>query len=174
MKKEEKIQLSEEYRQLVQSVAGMILFDYRGLSVADLTELRSGMRAQGAQVRVVRNRMLKHAVEGLPFASISEHLVGPTALTIAPDDPVSAAKVLLDFARTHEQVSIKCGVVDGRVVTADRITELARLPSRDVLMAQILSAAIGPMTAIAACMGAIHQQLLGLMEAYREKLEKAA
>jgi large subunit ribosomal protein L10 len=170
----EKVKLAEEYRQLVQSAAGVILFDYRGLSVGDLSQLRRGMRSQGASVRVIRNRMLKRAVEDLPYAEISRHLVGPTALTVARGDPAAAAKALVDFARSHEEMRIKCGVVDGRMIPAERIAVLAKLPSREVLMAQILGGIVTPMAALAACLGSFHQQILGLIEAYRSKLEQTA
>lgn len=174
MRKAEKIELTEEYKQLVDSAAALILFDYRGTSVEEFTQLRRDMRAQGGSIRVIRNRMLKWAVEDLPFAEISEHLVGPTALAMATEDPAATAKVLVDFARSHEPVQVKCGVIDGRAISAKQVTDLARLPSREVLMAQVLSGMIAPMTILAVCLQAPHQQLLGLIEAYRGKLEEAA
>jgi large subunit ribosomal protein L10 len=174
VRKAEKIQLAEEYKELIESVAGLILFDYRGVSVEDFTQLRRGMRSQGASVRVIRNRMLKRAVEDLPYAGISEHLVGPTALTLAPEDPAAAAKTLVDFAKGHENVQIKCGVVEGRILPAEKVNDLAKLPSRDVLMSMVLSGMIAPMTGLAACLEAVQRQLLGLIEAYRGKLEEAA
>ncbi|MFH1740997.1 MAG: 50S ribosomal protein L10 [bacterium] len=174
MRKAEKIKLSEEYREFVDSSAGLILFGYRGLSVEALTDLRRGMRSEGATVRVVRNRMLKRATEDLPFAEISEYMEGPTAITFASKDPAAVAKVLVEFSKSHPELQVGCGVVEGRIIPPERVSYLAQLPSREVLLAQILSGILSPMTGLASGFVGLHRDLLGLIEAYRAKLEEAA
>ena len=174
MKKAEKLKLADEYQELINSVAGFILFDYRGLTVEDFTQLRREMRKEGSTVRVVRNRMLNWAAKDTPFADISEHLVGPTAMVMADKDATAAAKTLMAFAKGREQIQVKCGVVDKQTIPAERISYLASLPDRDTLMSMMLSGMVGPMTSLARCFQSVHQDLLGLFQAYKEKLEQAA
>ena len=174
MRRADKLELTEEYKRQVESLAGLILFDYRGLSVDDFTQLRREMRKENATVRVVRNRILAWAVKDMPFADISEHLVGPTATVMAETDPAAAAKTLMDFAKTHEQIQVKCGVVENQTIPAERVTYLAKLPSRDVLMSMVLAGMVGPMTSLAGCFQSLHQNLAGLFDAYKQKLESAA
>ncbi|HPA44310.1 MAG TPA: 50S ribosomal protein L10 [bacterium] len=174
MKKAEKIELADRYKDLVDQSAGVLLFGYRGLKVSDLTDLRRKFHAEGSQVRVVRNRMLKRAVEGQPFAGVVDFMEGPTAAIFVSKDAAASAKTLMAFAKEHPQVVVGSGIVEKSLVRPERVSFLADLPSREVLQAQILTGIIGPMTGLAAGFTAIHQQLLGLFEAYRAKLEEAA
>jgi large subunit ribosomal protein L10 len=112
---EAKVELVSELRELVGQTKAAILTDYRGLSVAELTDLRKKLREVDAEYRVVKNTLFKLAAgDSMPISEMSEHLSGPTAIGFAKSDPVAVAKILLDYARDHKAMSVKAGVMDGR------------------------------------------------------------
>jgi large subunit ribosomal protein L10 len=131
---------------LLEKSAGAILTDYRGLTVSEITELRKRLREQGAEYHVVKNTLFRRALnngEGLnPF------LEGPTAVAFALEDPVGPAKVLVDFIREKRKVAVKAGYIDGRVYTADQMTALSKLPSKQVLLGQAVGAIQSPMSGL--------------------------
>lgn len=136
------------------SVAGVIV-DYTGTSVADDTVLRKELREANVDYFVVKNTILSRAIEGTDLEGMKEALEGTTALAISKDDHVCAARILCKFAETHEKFTVKTGYLDGKVIEKDMIESLAKLPSREVLLATVLSAFQAPMASFARAVQAI-------------------
>ncbi len=136
------------------SVAGVIV-DYKGISVADDTVLRKELREAGIDYRVVKNTLLSRAIEGTALESINSVLEGTTAIAISKEDHVAAARILCKFADSHENFKIKAGYLDGAAIDLETINSLAKLPSKEVLMATVLGAFQAPIAAFARAVQAI-------------------
>jgi large subunit ribosomal protein L10 len=147
MRLDEKQRVAEELHEALKESGTIYLTDFSGLNVKAITEFRSQLRDQGIRYRVVKNTIMRRALEGLDLPDLSEHLEGPTALIMSESDPVAPAKVVKDFAKEHDdRPVIKIGVVDRKEVAADQIRRMADLPSRDELLGSIaggLTAGVG-------------------------------
>ena len=115
----------------------VILADYRGINVEDITKMRAELRKTDCEYLVAKNSTLKFAVKGSDIEGISEYLEGPTAVTFSYDDYVAPAKVLYDYAKDSDFYKIKAGIMDGKVISADEIIKLAKLPSKEMLLTQL-------------------------------------
>lgn len=140
--------------QLKSSCIGVIV-DYKGISVADDTALRKELREAGVQYGVVKNTLLKRAAEGAGITGLDEALNGTTAIATAADDYTAAARILCKFADDHDNFSVKAGFMDGAAVDVATIDSLAKLPSREVLLATVLNAFNAPIAAFARAVQAI-------------------
>ena len=136
------------------SVAGVIV-DYKGISVADDTVLRKELREAGIDYRVVKNTLLSRAIEGTALESINSVLEGTTAIAISKDDHVAAARILCKYADAHDNFNVKAGYLDGAPIEVEMIKSLAKLPSREVLLATVLGAFQAPIAAFARAVQAI-------------------
>ena len=139
---------------LSNSVAGVIV-DYTGTSVADDTVLRKELREAGVDYSVVKNTLLKRAIAGTDLEAMGDVLEGTTAIAISKEDHVAAARILKKFADAHENFKIKSGYLDGKVIDVEMVESLAKLPSRDILLATVLGAFQAPMAAFARAVQAI-------------------
>ena len=165
-----KVELVAELRELVGVTKAAILTDYRGLSVAELTELRKKLRDVDAEYRVVKNTLFKLAAEGtMPVADMGEHLTGPTAIGFAKGDPVAVAKILLDYARDHKAMSVKAGVMDGRVLSAAQVDALSKTPPREVLLAQMVGSLQAPISGFVFTLGGIISNFVFTLQAIADK-----
>ncbi|MCP1102057.1 ribosomal protein L10 [Aequitasia blattaphilus] len=133
----------------VKGAASIVLVDYRGLSVAEDTELRQQLREAGIVYKVYKNTMMKRAFEGTEFAGLDEYLAGPSALAISKDDATAAARILSKFAKTAKALELKAGVVEGNVYGQEQLAELANIPSRDELLSKLLGSIQSPITNLA-------------------------
>lgn len=138
----------------IAGVRGLFLADLSGMTVEKVTLLRKKCREQGIQVRVIKNTLLKRAFNAHGITALDDALVGPTGLVFSPTQDVAPARVLADFAKEHEKPRVKAAVVDGRRFDEAAIKVLATLPSRDVLLSQVLSTFIAPMTTFLAAIDA--------------------
>ena len=152
----------------------LYLTDFTGLSVKEMTKLRRTLKDSGAEYVVVKNRLAKRVFEASDdLPDVTESLVGPTGFVFGYEDVVSAAKALSDFARDHDKKpAFKLGVMDQQVLQPEQIDKLAKLPSREQLMAELAGAFEAPMAALAAALGAKLQETAGLLDALKE--ERAA
>ena len=165
-----KVELVAELRELVGVTKAAILTDYRGLSVAELTELRKKLRDVDAEYRVVKNTLFKLAANGtMPVAEMGEHLTGPTAIGFAKGDPVAVAKILLDYARDHKAMSVKAGVMDGRVLSAAQVDALSKTPPREVLLAQMVGSLQAPISGFVFTLGGIISNFVFTLQAIADK-----
>ena len=139
--KEQKI--AEIKAQLTDS-SGVILADYRGLTVKEMQALRLKLREAGAELKVYKNTLTELALRELSLPEMDELLVGPTAFAFSTGDPVAPAKALMDFAKEHKALEVKGGFIENHVVDATSIVALASLPSRDQLISLAMSALLGP------------------------------
>jgi large subunit ribosomal protein L10 len=138
--KKQKETLVADMKDRLQNAQAAFLVDYQGLDVETLNRLRGELRQTGSEFQVVKNRLMKLACQDTETESLREHFVGPCALTIAHDDIVAPAKVLVDFSKTEKKLELKVGQISGNMMDVNAIKRLAELPGRDALLAQTLSA----------------------------------
>jgi large subunit ribosomal protein L10 len=136
----------EEISELLNGAATAVVVDYRGLTVAQDTDLRKQLREAGIVYKVYKNTMINFAIEGTEFADLAQHLEGPTALAVCKDDATAAARVLAKFAKTAEALEIKGGIVDGVYYDAAGMAQIASIPSREVLLSKLLGSMQSPVT----------------------------
>ena len=148
------------------------LVDYKGCSCADLTNLRKELRPAGADFAVVKNTLAKRAIADTEAEGLSAKFVGPTAVVWSKTDPVTPAKLLTKFAKVQENFNVKAGVVDGQVVSEQEIDTLAKLPSKEELIAQLLSLINAPATRLLQTINAPASEMVRLLEAWRAEIEK--
>jgi len=142
----EKRQILEATTESIRDVHGLYLADFSGMSVQKLSLLRKKCREQRVEFRVIKNTLLKRAFNGCGITDLDPYLAGPTGLVFSPRSEMAPAKILVDFAKEHEKPRLKAAVVNGRLFDEKAIVALALLPSREVLMAQLLATMIAPMT----------------------------
>jgi large subunit ribosomal protein L10 len=158
----------EEITERFQKSSAAVLTEYRGLTVAQLTQLRRSL-GEGSSYAVVKNTLTKRAAESVGFTELAELLSGPTAIAFIEGDPVEAAKAIRDFARAHPLLVVKGGVVDGRAVDAREVTRLADVEPREVLLAKLAGAMKGNLTKAAGLFQAPLSQVARLAAALQEK-----
>lgn len=139
----------DEIREKIQNAQSVVLVDYRGLNVEELTSLRSKYREAGVEYKVYKNTMMRFAFKDSGFEGFNEFLKGPSAVAFGYDDPIKAAKVTAEFAKTNEKLEIKAGIVDGKIIDVESIQNLASLPSREVLIARALGGLNAPIQGFA-------------------------
>lgn len=137
-----------EVAQLLGDTENLLVSHYRGLTVAELAELRAKLRESGARFKIVKNTLGGIAADRSGRAAVKDLLGGPTAVTFCGDDVAAAAKALADFAKTHPQLEVRGGLLDANAIDADGVKVLASLPSRDVLVAQVVGTMAAPMTGL--------------------------
>ena len=142
----------------VKDAASVVLVDYRGLTVAQDTELRKQLRDAGIIYKVYKNTMMKRAFEGTEFAGLEEYLEGPSALVVSKDDATAPARIICKFAKTAEALEVKAGVVEGNVYDAAGINELSKVPSREELLSKLLGSLQSPITNLARVLNQIAEQ----------------
>ncbi len=144
----EKKEVVDDLVARLQEASSIVLTDYRGLNVAQMTDLRRQFREAGVDFRVVKNTLMRRAAGQAGFDQLEEHLVGPTAAAFSTGDPVGPAKVLVEYARGNEHVQLKIGVLDGNIIGVDDIKRLGNLPSRQQLLAQSAGAIAAPIRGV--------------------------
>lgn len=135
-----------------------VLVDYRGLDVAEVTELRKQLREAGVEYKVYKNSMSRRAAAEVELSELDEILVGPTAIAFSQDDVVAPAKIINNFAKDHQNLEIKGGVIEGNIATLDQIKELADLPNYEGLLSMLLSVLQAPVRNFAYAAKAIAEQ----------------
>lgn len=149
--------------------------DFTGLDVAHITQLRRKLRAAGAEYAVVKNTLARRAFAAAQVtAGMETHLDGPTALVLGGADPVASAKILADFAKEHERPSIKAGLVEGKAVTPAEVKQLAALPSKPELLAQLAGSLQGPLAGFVGMLNGLMWNMLGALEALHTKRASGA
>ena len=133
----------------VKDATSVVLVDYRGLTVAEDTEMRKQLREAGVVYKVCKNTMMKRAFEGTDFAQLDEYLEGPNAIAISKEDATAPARIICDFAKKAEALEVKAGVVEGVLYDAVGMKVIADIPSRDVLLSKLLGSFKSPMSSFA-------------------------
>ena len=135
----------------------VVLAEYRGIPVGELTTLRANARAQGVYLRVLKNTLARRAAQGTQFEPLADSMVGPLIYGISVD-PIASAKVLQQFAKTQEHLVIKAGLYNGKMLDVNGVKALASIPSRDELLSQLLGVMLAPVSAMARVLGAVAGQ----------------
>jgi large subunit ribosomal protein L10 len=171
MPRPEKVQAVAEIKERIERARAVFLAEYAGLSVKDQQTLRRSLRQGGAEFKVVKMTLARRAAEELELEGIEDLLLGPTGLTFADDDPVTAAKALKDFAKDHDVFAIKGGLLGTDLLTPERVSELAEIEPREVLLAKIAGAAKAPMANLAGLVAAMPRNLASMLQQLIEKKE---
>lgn len=136
----------------------ILLTDYRGINVADVTKLRADLRNANSEYKVIKNNIIKRALEANGENGLDDLLEGPTALIYGTEDYLEPSKIIYNFTKNNEFYKIKGGIVEGKVMTAEEIITLAKLPSRQELIAKLAGALLGNITKLAATLDAVRVQ----------------
>jgi large subunit ribosomal protein L10 len=161
----EKTESVEELKERFAGVQSAVLTEYRGLTVRQLSDLRKQLKGAAAEYKVVKNRLARIAIKGSPLDGLGQHLTGPTGVAYTRKDPVPVAKALQNFVRNNPALTIKVGMIEGKVLEPAALKSLADLPSKDALRAQIVGAVQGPMGKIVTLLTAVQGELARVLEA---------
>lgn len=166
---EAKKQIVAELAEKMGQSKGIIFYDYRGLNVLEVTELRNKFREAGVEYHVIKNSMLRRAAQQLEITGLDESLAGPTAVAFGISDPVAPAKVLVEFVKKVKKTEIKAGVLGTKVIDLKGIEALAELPSREQLLAQLAGTLNAPITGLARSLSGIICKLGYALNAVKEQ-----
>jgi len=158
----------------IKSNSSVLLTEYHGLTVAEITELRSKLRPAKCEYKVVKNTLSKKALKGLKLDSFGDLFTGPSALALNQGDPVLAAKILVDFSKEHAKLKLKAGLLGTKLLSEKEVRALASLPPRDVLLGQLLRTLNGPIQNFVNVLQANPRGLVTVLDAIRKQKEKAA
>lgn len=160
----EKTESVQELKERFNGVHTAVLTEYRGLTVRQLSDLRKQLKGAAAEYKVVKNRLARIAIKDSPLDGLGKHLTGPTGVAYTKKDPVPVAKALQAFLRNNPALTIKVGIVEGKVLEPAALKSLADLPSKDALRAQIVGAVQGPMGKIVTLLTAVQGELVRVLE----------
>jgi large subunit ribosomal protein L10 len=170
---EEKKEVVAEIAERLTKAQAVVLAEYRGLPVEQITVLRSQARASGVYLRVLKNSLARRAVKGTPFEKLSDQMVGPLAYGIS-DDPVAAAKVLHAYAKGNDKLVIKGGALPNQLMSAKEVGALATLPGREELLAKLLGTMQAPIAKFVQTLNEVPSKFVRAVAAVRDQKEKAA
>lgn len=173
MKIEQKKAITEELHEKFERAKVVIVTDYKGLNVAAVNQLRSKLREADIEYRVAKNTLIARASVDTGVEAIKDHFKGPNAIALGYTDPVAPAKVLTQFIKDNNKLEIKVGVIDGKPLNLDDIKALSALPSREVLLSQVLSAMNAVPTDFVRVLSGVPRQLVNVLQAIKEKKEAA-
>ena len=148
----------EELANELKDAKVVLLADYRGINVADVTSLRAELRKVNAEYKVIKNNIVKRALDANGESELDEALEGPVAIVIGKEDYLEPSKVIYNFTKTHDFYKIKGGIIEGKVMTAEEIITLAKLPSRQELLAKLAGALLGNITKLAVALDQVRDQ----------------
>ena len=171
---EQKQAVVAEVSAQVAKAQAIVVAEYRGLPVGNMTELRKRARKSGVYLRVLKNTLARRAVAETPFSGLSDKMVGPLAYGISPD-PVAVAKVLQDFSKENgEKFVIKGGAMANLVMSPQQVADLAKMPSREQLLATLLGTMLAPVAKLARTLNEVPAKFARTLAALREQKEKQA
>lgn len=171
MPRPEKVQAVADIKERIEGARAVYLTEFRGLTVSQLQDLRNKLRASGAEYKVVKMTLARLATDELEIKGISEHLVGPTALTFANDDAVATAKALKDVSQDNDKLVIKAGIMAGDVLRPEQVSKLADIEPREVLLAKIAGGAKAPLFKAAGLFSAFNRNAANMFSQLLDKKE---
>ena len=171
---EDKKAIVAEVNETATNALSVVIADARGVSVGDMTALRKQAREAQVTMRVVRNTLAKRAIEGTEFKCIDEALVGPSLLAFSMEDPGAAARILKDFAKDAKEFEIRALAVSGRLMGADQIDVLAKLPTREQALSMLLAVMQAPITKLVRTFNDVPGRTVRAMAAVRDQKQSAA
>lgn len=168
MNREEKAAMIGELKGVFTDAEAVVVTQYKGLSVAEMTDLRNQIRDAGANYKVTKNRLAKIALEGTSYTGLSDSFTGPTAISYS-DDPVAAAKAAVEYAKKNDKLIIVQGAMGETVLDANGVKALAELPSLDELRSKLIGLVLAPATKVAQVTQAPASKLARVLNAYATK-----
>ncbi len=166
-------QAVQELRKGFADVKMAVVAEYRGLTVAEITNFRVKLRAAGARFKVIKNTLAQRAAAGTPLEALAPQFVGPVGLLTTGGDPVAAAKALADFLKENQKLALKGGVLEGKLIGLDQVKVMAELPSREVLLARMLGSMQSPTTRFVRVLNEVPACFVRALDAIRTKKEAA-
>ena len=173
MKLENKKQIVAQLKDKFGQAKLIVLTDYKGLNVSAMNDLRAKLREAGIDYHVVKNTLLRRAAQDTDAAALIDSFTGPSAIAVSLDDPVAPAKVLTEFSKANGKLEIKAGVMEGKILDASSIKALASLPSREVLLAKLLSVLVAVPTGMVTVLNEIPAKFVRVLAAVRDQKEAA-
>lgn len=166
---ETKKRVVKDLKERIEQSSIVVLSDYRGVSVKQITELRKALHKSGSEFRIVKNTLIKRAAEAAGFQGLDEHLAGPTALLLGKEDPVGPLKTLVEFIKDNEKGEIKIGIFEKAVIDKKALAEIAKLPSREVLLARVVGGFQAPICGLVNTLAGTIRKLLYALNAVKDK-----
>jgi large subunit ribosomal protein L10 len=173
LKRAEKEKIVADLHERLTRAKAVFLTDFRGQNVESLNRLRRDLRQSGDEYQVVKNTLFSRASQGTPVVSLKDLFVGPCGITVSYQDPVASAKVLADFAKTRETFVLRGGVLEGKPISGEGVLQLSKMPSREVLLGQVLASLIAVPTGLVSTLAGIIQKFMGTLKAIEEQKAKA-
>jgi large subunit ribosomal protein L10 len=173
MPTEQKSSTVEELEKQARESTGLIVTSFKGLKTVEFNEIRLKLRPLKSEYRVVKNSLTRIALKNAGMAALAESLQGPSAIVIERGDALAAIKVVFEFARTHENVKVNGGFLDGKILTGNELKTLASLPSREVLLATLLGTLQAPMVNLVSVLQAPVRDLVGVLGQIAKKTPEA-
>ena len=171
--RQKKEQIVAEIKEKLEQSSSVILTDYRGLNVSQVTKMRAELRQAGVEFKVLKNTLTSLAANEIGLSELDQYLEGPTALAFSQDDPVAPAKILIKYAKEFKKLEIKGGVLEGKVVDLEAVKALADLPSREELLAQVLRGMQSPMAGFAGALSGVLRNFVYVLDAVRQQKAEA-
>lgn len=169
MRKEQKSAVVERLAERLKRASIALVSEYRGMTVAETTEVRRKLRAARSELKVAKNTLIRRAIKDTPFAALNDKLGGPVGLIIGSEDPVQTAKTVVSFRELGEKFKLRGGVLDGRAIEAEEVQALAALPPREVLLGQLLALLQAPATRLVRLLNEPGSLLARLIDATGKK-----
>ena len=171
MARPEKEAVVKELTDKFSSAKSLVITDYLGLNVAEMTELRSKLREAGVEFKVVKNTLATIAANDVEMEEMTEFFSGPTAIAFGEEDAVSPAKVLVEFAKDHEVLEIKAGLLNGEIISKEKVESLAEIPSREELLAKAFASMKAPLSGM---VNVLQGNIRGLVQVLNQIKEEKA
>ena len=169
MNREQKQAVVNDVTERLSRARAVVLTDFRGLKVEKMTELRQQLREKGLDYMVVKNTLLRLAAQGTGTEPMLEGLEGPNGMALGYDEPVDLAKILMDFAKDNPKLEVKKGFLEGKVISAEQVGALSKLPTREVLLAQVLGTMNAVPRGLVTVMAGIIRSMLNVLKAIEEQ-----
>ncbi|MFQ5602839.1 MAG: 50S ribosomal protein L10 [bacterium] len=173
MPRVEKIAIVEEIAKKIDESKSVYLTDFTGLNVEEISELRRAFRGASVQYQVVKNTLARLSVKSLGRDDLLEYLDGPTAMAFSQDDPAAPARVLRDFAKGKDKPKIKAFIFDGELLGAERLNEIANLPSREALLSQVVGGLKAPLSNLVYSLNGLLNKLVNVLDAVKKQKEES-
>ena len=162
----------EALKEKIESASLVILSDYKGTSVKQITDLRKKLHMEESEYKIVKNTLLQRALEAAGIDNLDEHMAGPTAILLGYKDPVGSLKILVDFVKETEKGSIKAGIFDKAVTDKEALLQIAKLPSREVLLSKVVGGFQAPIYGFVNVLQGTLRKFVYVLNAVKEKKEK--
>ncbi|MEN6328427.1 MAG: 50S ribosomal protein L10 [Syntrophomonas sp.] len=166
---EAKKQVVQEIEQKLQDAMLVVFTDYRGINVDEMTELRNKLRAPGVEYKVLKNTLTEFALDNTGHGDVIPHIAGPNAVLFSNEDPVEPIKAIYDFIKQYKKLDVKVAILQGQMLSANKVKSLADLPPRDALIAQVLGTMQAPISSFVRVLNANISGLARVLDQIREQ-----